>query len=936
MKKVLKSSLSLFLAISIIFGSAYVGFSGGDFNSLFVVNANAANEITEDGAITADGDVYETTKGVYEYIPRYEFYQVKDRVLSLVGISTADPTVNVTVDRVNYFDISKVNSTTKVTNNGDGTLTIAANNYQCVINETFGELCPELKSGDVVTFTVETNGLCQIHLVEANQFISANGKNGKGVTLTEEMLNSRVIFYGVAKTDEDYSQEHKIYGIQVEKGFERTNREEYLSDISNINIVFDDGVNTTDLKTNADGFAGSIIASSTSATITSNNPGINIFCEYMKKQVNVVALGDSIVFGMNPNVMTSEYYEGYNDMNEQHISYMQLACDKLGYNFTNYGICASTVARKDDADKSSSMALRYTEMPNDIDLVYVAGGSNDWYYNSIPLGTNEDRDVNTFYGALHMLCKGLKEKYPNSLIVFATPIKRWIDRGDASDGSLNIVGESIDAYCLAIKEVCAMYDITVHDMHNELSFNPWDVLDRETYIPDGVHPNLAGHKIMQSEVEDFLLPVFGHDSSDWIIDISATCTSNGTKHRECINCGKLFETEVIFATGHTSSDWIVDEAAICTEDGSKHKECTVCGDTLETGVIPATGHTSSNWLVYENATCTTVGSKHKECSVCGYTLETETIPAIGHTSSNWIIDTNATVNAPGSKHKECTVCGETLETVAITQLKPATPNVVTENTLNGILVKWNVIDGAVKYNIYRRNAGETNFTYIGTTTDTTFTDMDVISGRYYCYTVRSFNNAGQYSDYVSANTNTRKYMAVPKLKGISNATNGLYITWNPVAGVTNGYRVYRRGAGSTYWTYLGTTKNTYFTDTQVKNNSGEYFRYTVIADGGYHSKFDTTGLYLRRLSNPTLKSAVSSKTGITVKWTPVKGCLGYYVYRKTANSGWVRIAVVNGANASSYLDKTAKKGVTYTYTVRAVCGSYISYFNSGISCKDKY
>ena len=352
----------------------------------------------------------------------------------------------------------------------------------------------------------------------------------------------------------------------------------------------------------------------------------------------------------------------------------------------------------------------------------------------------------------------------------------------------------------------------------------------------------------------------------------------------------------------------------------------------------ATSHTSSDWINDANTSCSEDGTKHKECTVCGITLETETIPATGeHTISYyWIIDTLATAGAPGSKHRECTVCHEVLEIMAIPQLKPATPKVATENALTGVLVKWNAVDGAVKYNVYRRQGGSNTWTLVGTTTGTSLTDTKVSSGIYYVYSVRAYNNAGQYSDFVSANTQTRKYMAVPKLKGISNATNGLYITWNPVAGVTNGYRVYRRGAGSTYWTYLGTTKNTYFTDTQVKNNSGEYFRYTVIADGGYHSKFDTTGLYLRRLSNPTLKSAVSSKTGITVKWTPVKGCLGYYVYRKTANSGWQRIAVVNGANASSYVDKTAKKGVTYTYTVRAVCGNVTSYFNSGISCKDKY
>ena len=267
---------------------------------------------------------------------------------------------------------------------------------------------------------------------------------------------------------------------------------------------------------------------------------------------------------------------------------------------------------------------------------------------------------------------------------------------------------------------------------------------------------------------------------------------------------------------------------------------------------------------------------------------------------------------------------------------PVTPKVATTNEIGGVQVTWNKVAGATKYVVYRRQGGYNTWVNVGTTTGNTLLDKNVKSGIYYVYSVRAYNNKGEYSDFVTANTQTRKYMATPKLTTIYNHQNGLAIKWNAVAGVTNGYRVYRRGAGSTYWTYLGTTKNLYFIDSQVKNKSGEYFRYTVIADGGYHSKFDTTGLYLKRLANPTLTSAVSSKSGITVKWGAVKGTTGYYVYRKTANSTWVRVAAVGGTNNTTFLDKTAKKGTTYTYTVKAVYGATTSAYNAGISCYDKY
>lgn len=261
------------------------------------------------------------------------------------------------------------------------------------------------------------------------------------------------------------------------------------------------------------------------------------------------------------------------------------------------------------------------------------------------------------------------------------------------------------------------------------------------------------------------------------------------------------------------------------------------------------------------------------------------------------------------------------------------------SAVNGVLVKWSSIEGATSYRVYRRGAGSTYWYYLGDVKGTSFTDTtkEIKSGEYYRYTVRAVNN--YYSGF-DTNGLYLKYVASPKLTGISNSTNGLYIKWNAVAGVTNGYRVYRRGAGSTYWTYLGTVKTTYYTDTAVKNYSGNYYRYTVIADASTstkyktHSAFDTTGLYLLRLSDPVLSAAKSYSSGISVSWKAVAGAKGYNVYRKTASSGWT---CIGKSTTTSYVDKTAKKGTTYTYTVRAYSGSTLSSYNTkGISCKDLY
>ena len=190
-----------------------------------------------------------------------------------------------------------------------------------------------------------------------------------------------------------------------------------------------------------------------------------------------------------------------------------------------------------------------------------------------------------------------------------------------------------------------------------------------------------------------------HQSTYWEIDKQATCTENGSKHKECTVCHEKLDTEVIEslghdlvhhekedptctekghkayetctrcnyttyeklpATGHTESEWIIDKQATCMKIGIKHKECTVCHEKLDTEVIESLGHD----LVHhekENPTCTDIGHKaYDTCTRCSYTTYEE-LPATGHTESNWIIDKQATCTENGSKHKECTICHIVLE-----------------------------------------------------------------------------------------------------------------------------------------------------------------------------------------------------------------------------------------------------------------------------------
>ena len=77
-------------------------------------------------------------------------------------------------------------------------------------------------------------------------------------------------------------------------------------------------------------------------------------------------------------------------------------------------------------------------------------------------------------------------------------------------------------------------------------------------------------------------------------------------------------------------------------------------------------------------------------------------------------------------------------------------------------------------------------------------------------------------------------------------------------------------------------------------------------------------------SIPKLSSASNITSGIQLKWSKVSGATGYILYRKTGNGSWSRIADIKNGSIVSYIDKTAKSGTTYTYTIRAYSGKYMS------------
>lgn len=227
---------------------------------------------------------------------------------------------------------------------------------------------------------------------------------------------------------------------------------------------------------------------------TNSNP-------YKDKKIGWI--GDSIVYGLTPS-------SGSLDRNDR-VSFANMTAVALEMTIINDGVSGSTIAKS--KSNTVPMSERYMNLDADCDIIVVSGGTND-FDRAVPLGSTDNSTNDTFYGALKILCEGLKSRYPEKLIIFSTPIKR-ADTDYPAPDSVNAQGKTLKEYGDAITEVCNIYSIPVLDLYAESGLNP--VSESQNTIPgsqtkmfsDGLHPTRKGHELISQYVIEYFknLPV---------------------------------------------------------------------------------------------------------------------------------------------------------------------------------------------------------------------------------------------------------------------------------------------------------------------------------------------------------------------------------------------------------------------------------------------
>ena len=218
--------------------------------------------------------------------------------------------------------------------------------------------------------------------------------------------------------------------------------------------------------------------------------------------------------GLTVNILGDSYLAGHTMKNPDIFLWHALLAEKYDWNVTNLAANSTPVSplRKTDA-QPTPLVEKYKELPdNDPDLIIFNGGKND-FNNAVPIGSDfssDNKNTDTFIGAMQTVIAGLQAKYPNAIIVYTSV---WNFTGTKEE--LNVSGEktgttlSYSDYSTAAKIACNNYGIFFFEASDPIvsGVDMTNASFKEQYCmspTDISHLNAEGMKLVMPKYEDFI------------------------------------------------------------------------------------------------------------------------------------------------------------------------------------------------------------------------------------------------------------------------------------------------------------------------------------------------------------------------------------------------------------------------------------------------
>jgi uncharacterized protein YxeA len=155
---------------------------------------------------------------------------------------------------------------------------------------------------------------------------------------------------------------------------------------------------------------------------------------------------------------------------------------------------------------------------------------------------------------------------------------------------------------------------------------------------------------------------------------------------------------------------------------------------------------------------------------------------------------------------------------------------------SSILLNWEPVSGANGYYVYRADTYYDTYSYITSTSYTSYTDTSLSSNTTYYYKVSAYNSYGEssQSSYTSATTSgsgSSAPSAPSSVTASAASSSSITVSWSTVSSVS-GYYVYRAASSGGTYSYITSTTSASYTDTGLSSNTTYYYKVSAYNSYG--------------------------------------------------------------------------------------------------------
>ena len=233
-------------------------------------------------------------------------------------------------------------------------------------------------------------------------------------------------------------------------------------------------------------------------------------------------------------------------------------------------------------------------------------------------------------------------------------------------------------------------------------------------------------------------------------------------------------------------------------------------------------------------------------------------------------------------------------------------------------LKWNAVNGAAKYEVYRARSQNGNYSKYSTQTSTGYTNSAYLtSGSTYYYKVRALDangTAGPWSDVVAVTC--RLGLTAPSVTGGNDSQGRPTLTWKAVTGAAK-YEVYRaRSMNGDYIKYSTQTSTGYTNSAYLTSGSMYYYKVCALDANGTAGAWSSIVSVTYR--KPAAATVASGKCGDSAAWKldaegtlTISGTGRMYDYEWPADRGGTMPPWLANKYRDSIRALHVEQGITY-------------------------